>query len=99
CQTLIASDIAKLALRLVEQTKDGIWVEVRNPAFSPVLRKPNGYQNRIQFIESWVLSKLQSGNAYVLKQRDGRGVVKALYVLDPARVTPLVSDSGDVFYD
>jgi HK97 family phage portal protein len=99
CQTLIASDIAKLALRLVEQTKDDIWVEVRNSAFSPVLRKPNGYQNRIQFIESWVLSKLQSGNAYVLKQRDGRGVVKALYVLDPARVTPLVSDSGDVFYD
>jgi phage portal protein, HK97 family len=99
CQTLIASDIAKLALRLVEQTNDGIWVEVRNSAFSPVLRKPNGYQNRIQFIESWVLSKLQSGNAYVLKQRDGRGVVKALYVLDPARVTPLVSDSGDVFYD
>src|SRR5690606_33741915 len=27
-----------------------------------------------------------------------RGVVAALYLLDPATVTPLVSESGDVFY-
>lgn len=99
CQTLIASDIAKLRIKLVQKTGDDIWVETRNPAYTPVLRKPNAFQNHIQFIESWVLSKLQSGNTYVLKQRDGRGVVKALYVLDPARVTPLIADNGDVFYD
>jgi HK97 family phage portal protein len=99
CQTLIASDIAKLRVKLVAQDSDGIWTETKNPAYSPVLRKPNGYQNRIQFFENWVLSKLQRGNAYVLKQRDGRGVVVRLYVLDPTLVTPLVSDSGDVFYE
>lgn len=98
CQTLIASDIAKLRVKLVEQDADGIWSEVKNAAYSPVLRKPNHFQNRIQFIENWVLSKLQAGNAYVLKQRDGRGVVTKLYVLDPGRVKPLVSDSGEVFY-
>lgn len=99
CQTLIASDIAKLRIRLVEQDDNGIWKEVKKPAYSPVLRKPNGYQNRIQFVESWVLSKLQFGNTYVLKQRDGRGVVVALHILDPKRVKPLVADNGDVFYD
>ncbi len=46
-----------------------------------------------------MLSKLQTGNTYVLKQRDGRGVVMALYVLDPLRVTVLVADDGSVFYD
>lgn len=99
CQTLIASDIAKLRCKLVAQDADGIWTETSNGAYSPVLRKPNDYQNRIQFFENWVLSKLQRGNSYILKQRDGRGVVAKLYVLDPNRVTPLVSDRGAVFYE
>lgn len=99
CQTLIASDIAKLRIKLVAQDDTGIWTEVKNPAYSPVLRKPNGFQNRIQWVESWVLSKLQSGNTYVLKQRDGRGVVNKLYVLDPGRVKPLVADDGSVYYE
>jgi len=99
CRTLIASDIAKLRIKLVQKDADGIWSEVANPAYSPVLRKPNDFQTRIQFMEAWVLSKLQRGNAYILKQRDGRGVVKKLYVLDPNLVTPLVADDGSVFYE
>lgn len=98
CRTLIASDIAKLRIKLVAKDADGIWTEISNPAYSPVLRKPNHFQTRIQFMESWVLSKLQRGNTYVLKQRDGRDVVSKLYVLDPDLVTPLVSETGDVFY-
>ncbi|WP_412063986.1 phage portal protein [Rhizobium sp. SYY.PMSO] len=98
CRTLIASDIAKLRIKLVKRDKNGIWSETRNPAYSPVLRKPNSFQNRIQFLESWVLSKLQNGNTYILKQRDSRGVVVALYVLDPKLVLPLVADDGSVFY-
>ncbi len=98
CQTLIASDIAKLRVKLVED-RDGIWTEVSRPAYSPVLRKPNHFQNRIQFFESWVLSKLQSGNTYALKGRDGRGVVTKLYILDPKLVRPMVSDDGSVFYE
>jgi HK97 family phage portal protein len=97
CSTLIASDIAKLRVKLVQLT-EGVWQETRNPAYSPVLRKPNDYQTRIQFFESWVLSKLFRGNVYALKRRDGRGVVTGLYVLNPDRVKPLVSDDGQVFY-
>lgn len=99
CQTLIASDISKLRVKLVEQDADGIWSETTNPAYSPVLRKPNRFQNRIQFWESWILSKLTRGNTYVLKQRDSRGVVVRLYVLDPNRVIPKVADDGSVFYE
>jgi HK97 family phage portal protein len=100
CVNRIASDIAKLRIRLVELTGDGIWVEVSDRAspFWPVLRRPNHYQNRIQFVVSWLVSKLLRGNAYIFKVRDGRGVVVRLYVLDPARVTPLVTPEGDVYY-
>ncbi|ASY68886.1 phage portal protein [Sinorhizobium fredii] len=98
CITLIASDISKLRVKLVAKDADGIWSEVVNPAYDPVLRKPNPVQNRIQFWEGWILSKLIRGNTYVLKMRDNRGVVNRLYVLDPQRVTPMIADEGSVFY-
>ena len=98
CVSRIAQDIAKLRIKLVRQNENGVWNETSAPAFSPVLRKPNPYQNRIQFVNHWVLSKLSNGNTYVLKERDGRGVVIALYVLDPTKATPLVTDYGDVYY-
>ena len=99
CISLIANDIAKLRLRLVRQDDDGIWVETESSAFSPVLRRPNRYQNRIQFIAQWVTSKLVHGNTYVLKQRDQRGIVTALYILHPLRVTVLVADDGSIYYE
>ncbi|MDB5555412.1 MAG: phage portal protein family [Rhizobium sp.] len=98
CETLIASDIAKLRVKLVTQDNVGIWSETTSSAYNPVLRKPNQYQNRIQFWENWILSKLNRGNTYVMKQRDNRNVVVALYVLEPTRVTPLVAEDGSVFY-
>lgn len=99
CVSLIASDIAKTRLRLVEKDADGIWSEVDNPAFSPVLRKPNGYQIRNRFFECWMTSKLLNGNAYSLKRRDRRNVVDAMYVLDPVRVKPLMAPDASVFYE
>jgi len=97
CVTQIASDIGKLNLRLTELDK-GIWIEADSPAYSPVIRRPNKYQTRQKFIEQWVISKLIHGNTYVVKERDNRGVVTGLYILDPLKVKPLVADNGAVFY-
>jgi len=101
CITLISQDISKMRISLVEQNvTTGIWKEVdRNSPFWPVLIKPNRYQTRIQFFDEWVGSKLINGNTYVLKERDSRGVVIALYVLNPFRCRPLVAPDGSVYYD
>lgn len=101
CITRISSDIGKLRVKLVEwNDRSEIWSEVSVPAFSPVLTKPNHYQNRIQFIQQWISSKLIHGNTYVLKGRDGRGVVTELYVLDPTRTKVLVgAEDGSVYYE
>jgi HK97 family phage portal protein len=99
CVSLIASDIGKIRLRLVQQDTNGIWAEADNPAFSPVLRKPNPYQTRIKFIETWITSKLLTGNAYALKRRDNRGVVTALFPLNPNYVAVLIAPDGSVFYE
>jgi HK97 family phage portal protein len=98
CKTLIARDIAKLRVKLTQRDDNDIWTEITNPAFSPVLRRPNNYQTHNQFYESWMLSKLSRGNTYVLKIRDARNVVTDLHVLEPTRVQPLVAVDGSVFY-
>lgn len=99
CVTLIASDIAKLCIALVQENEDGICVPAKpNSPYWAVLRKPNHFQNRIKFIEQWIISKLLYGNTYALKKRDNRGIVVDLYILDARRVTPLVTPTGDVYY-
>lgn len=99
CVSRIANDIGKLRIKLVEQNADGVWSEVqRTSPYEAVLRKPNHYQNRIQFLVDWMVSKLLYGNTYVLKVRDDRGIVIALYVLDARRVCPMVAPNGDVYY-
>src|SRR5690625_6181104 len=75
---------------------DGIMVERNTPQ---ALRRPNRYQNHIQFKQWWETSKLSQGNAYGLKQRDRSGNVDAIYILDPCRVVPLVADDGSVYYE
>lgn len=99
CITLIANDISKLNLNLVKLDEHGIWVPTSSPAYDPVLRNPNRYQNSIQFFQSWVLSLLINGNTYVLKVRDNRNVVVGLYVLDPLRVFPLIASDGSIWYE
>lgn len=99
CISLISDDISKLRIKLTERMPNGTWVEVEpGSPFLPVLRKPNRFQTRIQFLNQWVVSKLTQGNTYALKQRDVRGIVTALFILDPRLVTPLVADDGAVFY-
>jgi HK97 family phage portal protein len=99
CTTLIMQSMGKMRLRLVELTNQGTWVETSSAAFSPVLRRPNRYQLINEFIEYWIASKVQWGNTYVLKQRDQRGVVVTLSVLDPQGVTVLVAPDGAVYYE
>jgi len=98
CVSLIASDVGKTRPMLTTADADGITTEIQNPAYSPVLRKPNHFQIRQHFFEYWLTSKLLTGNAYILKRRDARRVVNALYVLDPSRVRVLQAPDSSVFY-
>lgn len=96
CVTLIQGDIGKLPF-VVEQESNDVWEKVPHDILK-LLRRPNKYQNQIQFRKNWLMSKLVHGNTYVLKVRNPQGQVVGLVVLDPLEVKVLVSDSGEVFY-
>lgn len=100
CVTGISSDIAKLGATLLNDT-GGKGIYLPAPATSPyqtILKKPNPYQTWYKFIEQWIVSKLLNGATFIVKQRDARGIVSALYILDANRVTPLVAENGDIYY-
>jgi HK97 family phage portal protein len=97
CVSGISGDIAKLDLRIMREDGE-IMVPQKSGRYADLLKKPNNYQTRFQFVMCWVLAKLLTGNTYVLKQRDRDGRIAALHVLDSEFVTVLVSDSGDVYY-
>lgn len=98
CITLIASDISKLPIKMVKKAQHDIWATVPFPRSLEVLKKPNGFQNRIQFFENWINSKMVRGNAYILLQRNADQRVVAMYVLNPDLVLPMVTPEGEVFY-
>ncbi|WP_333870328.1 phage portal protein [Kosakonia cowanii] len=98
CISLIASDISKMPLRLMRRDSNGIWKENNNGTPARIYKRPNAFQNRMQFFECWLNSKLCHGNTVVLKIRNTRGDITELRILDWNKVTPLVADDGSVFY-
>ena len=99
CVSRIGQDISKCRLNLVQQTGPDIWEPTTNPAYSPVLRRPNPYQTIARLLEQWITSKLTTGNTIVLKRRDARGVVAQLHVLETASTSTLIAPDGSVFYE
>ncbi|WP_032319584.1 phage portal protein, partial [Escherichia coli] len=81
CISLISQDIAKMRLRLMQTDVQGIRREKRQGDTARLCRRPNAQQNRIQFFELWLNSKLRHGNTVVLKIRTPRGQIKELRIL------------------
>jgi HK97 family phage portal protein len=100
CVTIISQDIAKLLLQVLLLGDDGVTEKphTRSP-YNRVLKKPNRYQTRVDFVQFFVACRLLRGNAYIFKEMDERGVPRALHILHPDRVQVLVDSVGkNVFY-
>lgn len=99
CVTIIANDIAKLPINIWKDKAKGGRDLQKNHPIQRLLRKPNDYQTRYDFVFQYVFSKLLSGNAYVLQRMDARNVITEMHILDPRTTKPMMTESGDVFYE
>lgn len=96
CISLISKDVGKLPI-IARTEENGIKTNVKFKGLA-VINKPNKYQTRQQFLESWVTSKAASGNAYIYKIRDVYGEIEQLIVLDHTTTVVCVDPDGEVFY-
>jgi HK97 family phage portal protein len=78
--------------------EDGGRDRVTNSALSRILRRPNDYQSRSDFILNLARDLYLHGNTYALATRNDRFEVSALHPMDPKQSTPLIGPNGDVYY-
>lgn len=99
CIQIISGDCGKLPVQFYDiDNKTGDQELNRSYPLNALFRRPNVYQNRMQFITALVISYLTTGNAYVYGKRDARNLISEMHVLDPRAAWPYVSDSGAIFY-
>lgn len=71
---------------------------VTTSALSRLLRLPNDYQSRSDFILNLVRQLYLEGNSYHLALRNDRYEVASLHPFDPRDSGPLVDYEGNIFY-
>lgn len=96
----ISRDVSILRPMLMQPGPGTTTVEVKDAAspYMPLIKRPNPYQNWIQFLEYWIICKLLFGNSYAIKERDRRGIVVGLYPVDPRLARPMIAPDGEVYY-
>ncbi len=99
CVKLISEEMARLNIdHLKEGENGGTEKDTGSTAFN-VMRKPNRYQSRSDFILYMVMQLLLTGNCYAVATRDRRGAINSLHPLPGRSCTPhVVTETGEVFY-
>jgi HK97 family phage portal protein len=100
CVRIRSEDIGKLPCLLYERLGDGGKRRAADhPLFSLIRDQPNEYMTAFEFrqvMQAWVDLR---GNAYALKDIDGRGRITALWPVNPIWVTVLwVPGTWELFY-
>jgi HK97 family phage portal protein len=98
CVSILAEDVAKLPLQVWRRLKNGGKEPARDHYLHGLLRKPNAWQTRFEFVEMMQAALVLRGNAYAVILRDGRGVPTSLVPVHPDRVTLYEAPGLEYFF-
>ena len=99
CVDAYAQTIASLWGQHVREEQDGGKTIITSSALSRVMRNPNEYQTRSDFMLNMVRDLLYTGNAYALATRNERGEVDSLHITPSRGVQVYVEpETKAVFY-
>lgn len=99
CVNAYAQTAAMLPATHWRTQDDGGRIQVTGSPAALVLRRPNDYQTRSDFVLNIVRALYLRGNSYALAQRDERDRITALHPLLPAACKAMVApDTQEVFY-
>jgi HK97 family phage portal protein len=71
---------------------------VTTSALSRILKRPNDYQSRSDFVLNLARDLYRDGNSYALAERNDRFEISALHPFDPKQSKPVIGEDGSVFY-
>lgn len=88
CVSKIAQKTASIDFELFKiKSKQGDKEEVFVHEGLDLLYRPNPFQTKTEFFEKFMINKKLAGEAFILKVRDNRGVVRELWNLRPDYMT------------
>ncbi|CAB4220413.1 COG4695 Phage-related protein [uncultured Caudovirales phage] len=99
CVRVLAETVAGLPFITYRRTANGRERDTSLSIFQLLQARPNRYQTAFEFREMMMAHCLLRGNAYAQKVLDNRGNVTELVPLNPTRVTPILTLTGDVVYE
>jgi HK97 family phage portal protein len=98
CVTLIAGSIAAMPLVLYKRVGEGRERAVDHPLYDVLHTRPNPAQSVVAFWEAMLGALLLRGNAFATISRDDGNRVRALWYLNPDRVTVEPLKTGKLRY-
>lgn len=98
CIMLYARTIAQLPGHHMKQLANNGTEELTGTPLANILRKPNTYQTRSDFMYNMVVALLDNGNAYALALRDRDFNITSVHQLKSRNTRPLLTQDGEVFY-
>lgn len=99
CVQRIASDMGKLPIRIVEVDSDTREeTDLNEDPFEKLMRQPNEYQTRVDFIQTLMCSTLLQGNGVAWMRRNGRNEPIELHPWDWRQVEIRIAPDGSIFY-
>ncbi len=101
CVTMIAEDVAKLPVALFRRIdEDGgrVRLKKKDHWLAPMLRKPNPWQNGMEFREMLMCGLIMRGNGYAVMPRNNRGIPIMFIPINPDRVALWEAQDGGLFY-
>lgn len=99
CVDLISNTVAQMDFRLLNITSNPI-PEYNNPLYNILCKTPNRYMTRFMFMKTIVMNMLLKGNAYVHINRDERGNVINMVILDNSKMVVQVINEKLIYtYD
>jgi HK97 family phage portal protein len=98
CVSLISGAVASLPLILYRRTDTGRERFEEHPLFDVLGTRPNPVQSVVSFWEAMVTALLLRGNAYAMLTRDDDERVRALWYVNPDRVSVDLLKTGRLRY-
>jgi len=93
--TYISTQIAKLPIHIKDRQNNIQW---DNAIYFLLNVRPNPETNAFKFKNYLIQSAINWGNGYAEIERDIYGRPKALWQIEPQRVTPMRTPSGELYY-
>lgn len=94
CMQIRCNAIAKLPIKLMQETNVGSIKAVGHPLYYLLKKRPNPFTNAHDFLWATEFQRLEYGNAFWVMDTNNKGQIQALYLLDSTRVQIMVDNTG-----